>query len=133
MKQIAILPLFALTLTGIAIHAQNGTLYTLRMKFVAGTVSRYQTNAQVITSIPLGAGSEPIKNTLDVDLLQSLYVNKVTAKGAGEIATTTQSGRIVMNGKNDCPPGCQRDRHLDVRSAGKPPQSDRAENRQFRR
>ncbi len=80
--------------------AQNGGLYSLKMKFVPGTVNRYQTNAQIITKIPLGEGSQPITNTLDVDLLQSVRIEKVTPKGGGEVATTTQSGRILMNGKS---------------------------------
>ena len=85
-------------------NAQPAPLYTLRMKFVPGTVNRYQTNAQIVTIVPLEQGMQPITNTLDVDLLQSVHVNKSLPKGGGEVSTSTQSGRITQNGKTVATP-----------------------------
>jgi hypothetical protein len=73
--------------------------YVLKMRFKPGAVSRYQTVANVVTMIHVPAGQEPPTTNIKVNLVQQMTVAKALPGGGGEVATTTQSGQILMNDK----------------------------------
>ena len=94
-----ILPLLLVGSLATLCAAQTGERVTLQMRFRLGESNRYHTTAQTAVTYPVAGKAEPDQTVLDIDLVQQMVVQQVLLNGSGEIAVTTQSGSIRMNGK----------------------------------
>jgi hypothetical protein len=78
----------------------------LRLKFKPGEVSKYQTNAQFVISLPMQSKPTPGSRSgnaatvpSQLSMVQQVKVNKVLPNGDGELSITTLSTQSSMGGQ----------------------------------
>lgn len=112
-----------LVLAGRFAYAAPPPAYKLRLIFKQGASSRYQTVAEVVATMPpalgfMGKGRAPGKkgsdvttekvssasNSIQVNILQQMVVNKVLPNGGGVVLASTLNGQVVRDGMQMAPP-----------------------------
>ncbi len=117
-------PLVVGVIVSSATHAAPPPALTLRLKFKKNEVSRYQTVADVTSSVPnesshasktSSKGAQPGKNVIitsrapmvnsvAINVLQQMGVQQVLPKGGADVIVTTLSGDVTTNKGQATPP-----------------------------
>lgn len=95
---ISVIP-FALLFSTLSAQAQKEPVYTLKLKFLTGDISRYQTIAEIITRLPSQGQKNAGTSSFAVNLTQQMRVKRSLSGGGGEISVETLSGQLLQNGE----------------------------------
>lgn len=89
-----------LVLLPLAAHAwQGGSPVKLHLKFKQGEKTKYQTTMQMNIAIPLPNQPQPMKQTVNVSMIQEHEVTKVLPNGGAVVTVTTTNQQTTANGQ----------------------------------